>query len=63
MRIIFLFCEGCAIGKQYRMPFHKSENRAKALGELDHTDLWGPMQEVSHGGARYMLLFRDDFSN
>ena len=45
------------------MPFHKSENRAKAPGEFVHTDLCGPMQEISYGGARYMLLFRDDFSN
>ena len=57
------FCEGCVFGKQHRLPFCNSMNRAKEPGELVHSDLCGPMQEISFGGARYMLLFRDDFSN
>lgn len=57
------FCEGCVFGKQHWMPFHESKNRANSIGELVHTDLCSPMQEISYGGARYMLLFCDDFSN
>lgn len=57
------FCEACIMGKQHQLPFDESKNRESVAGELVHTDLCGPMQETSHGGARYMLLFRDDYSN
>lgn len=57
------FCEGCIMGKQHRNPFVESVNRAEAIGGLVHTDLCGPMQETSFGGSRYMVLFRDDYSN
>lgn len=57
------FCEGCMMGKQQRKPFKESQNRACQPGDLIHTDLCGPMQELSLGGSRYMLLFRDDYSN
>ena len=27
-----------------------------------HSDIWGPSQVPSHGGARYFISFIDDFS-
>lgn len=57
------FCDGCMYGKQHRSPFVRSENRAGQVGELVHTDVCGPMQEKSIGGARYFVLFKDDYSN
>ncbi|GJT10612.1 retrotransposon protein, putative, ty1-copia subclass [Tanacetum coccineum] len=37
---------------------------AKNIGILDyvHSDIWGPSQEESLGGARYMLTIIDDYS-
>ncbi|KNC33708.1 hypothetical protein FF38_10866, partial [Lucilia cuprina] len=55
------FCEGCVMGKHHRLPFAESMNRAKEVGELVHTDLCGPMPVKSFGGARFMLIFRDDY--
>ncbi len=57
------FCEACMYGKHHRLPFTRSNNRAEAVGDLVHTDVCGPMQEKSIGGARYFLLIKDDFSN
>lgn len=57
------FCEACMYGKHHRLPFSRSSNRAGKVGELVHTDVCGPMQEKSIGGARYFVLFKDDFSS
>lgn len=57
------FCEACVYGKHHRSSFNRSCNRAQNVGELVHTDVCGPMQEKSIGGARYFVLFKDDFSN
>lgn len=55
-------CKVCDLGKQHRQPFPTSETRTKKTLELVHTDLCGPMENKSLGGARYMLTFTDDFS-
>lgn len=56
-------CEVCAKGKHTRTPFaHKSETSTKQVLELMHSDLGGPMENTSYGGAKYMLAFVDDFS-
>lgn len=55
-------CETCAMGKQARLPFEKSENRSTELLQLIHSDLCGPMENESIGRSRYMLTFIDDFS-
>lgn len=56
-------CIGCIYGKQHRSSFQESNNRASRVGELVHTDLCGPMQVKSLGGARYFLLLKDDYSS
>ena len=57
------FCEHCIFGKQKRVSF-TSPAVHKTKGTLDyiHSDLWGPAQVQSKGGARYMLTFIDDYS-
>ena len=56
-------CEGCLLGKQCRESFPKrSESRATDVLEIIHSDVCGPMENVSIGGSRYFLTFTDDFS-
>lgn len=55
-------CIPCLEGKHARSPFPKEGSRASSLLELVHSDLCGPMENASLGGARYFLTFVDDFS-
>jgi hypothetical protein len=55
-------CEGCNFGKMPKRPFPKSKNKPKSVGQLIVSDVVGPMQEQSIGGARYYVLFKDVFS-
>ena len=56
-------CEGCVTGKMPRAAIPKfSETRASELLQLIHTDLAGPMEIRSKGGARYFVTFIDDKS-
>ena len=55
------FCAACIQGKINRKSFPKhAENRAKALGERIHADLWGPASTRSLGGSLYTVDFTDD---
>ena len=58
-----LECSACALGKQHRneFPAHQ-EKRQTGLLELIHTDLCGPVQTRSLGGASQFLTFIDDRS-
>ncbi|KAJ3473654.1 hypothetical protein NLI96_g12893 [Meripilus lineatus] len=58
------FCTGCAQGKQTREPFpqERSSERAKAYGDLIHTDVWGPAPTESLGHKSYYVTFTDDHS-
>ena len=56
-------CEGCLLGKQCRESFpKKSESRATDVLEIIHSDVCGPIENVSIGGSRYFLTFTDNFS-
>ncbi|KAK2996001.1 hypothetical protein RJ640_019468 [Escallonia rubra] len=56
-------CEACLVGKQHRHSFPKeSISRTKALLELLHTDVCGPIDPASLGKNIYFLLFIDDYS-
>lgn len=58
-----LKCEACVYGKQHRGSFKSREEKASSCGEIIHADVCGPMEETSHGGSRYFLLLKDDFSH
>lgn len=56
-------CEPCIKGKQ---PCQPSKSRTKysrfEVGEKIHTEVCGPMEEESVGGARYFVSFIDEAS-
>lgn len=55
-------CTTCCEGKQTRLPFtHVGERSTETLHRI-HTDICGPMETNSLNGARYFLLFIDDYS-
>lgn len=55
-------CEGCAYGKQHRIPHPANLKTAQAPLELVHVDM-GEMNVPSLGGSKYFLLFKDDYSH
>lgn len=55
----YTICKEC---KQTRLPFPKSTSRANNILDLIHSDLVGPMENKSFGGARYIFTFIDDHS-
>ncbi|CAL1672269.1 unnamed protein product [Lasius platythorax] len=56
------FCEACIFGKQHKIPYKESENRAGAPAELIHFNVVGPMSTASLGGSTVMAVFVDDHS-
>lgn len=55
-------CIPCLKGKQTKHPFKSIGTRASAPLEIIHSDLCGPMEVPSMGGARYFISFIDDYS-
>jgi hypothetical protein len=56
-------CDGCLIGKQWRLPFSAaSKFRAARQLELVHADLCGPVTPPTPGGKKLFLLVVDDMS-
>lgn len=55
-------CLGCVSGKMHRSPFPIGRTKASQIGQLIHSDVCGPMHVATPGGARYFVLFIDDFS-
>lgn len=56
-------CVPCLEGKLCGKPYPTGEGKqAKDLLELVHSDVCGPMETSSLGGARYMVTFIDDHS-
>ncbi len=56
-------CHDCAVGKMKRSVFHKRTSPSSShIGQLIHSDLCGPMQTKSLGGALYYVSFKDDYS-
>jgi hypothetical protein len=56
-------CEICVKGKQTKIPNKNVGIRATQLLELIHSDLCGPIEISSLGGAQYFLTFIDDYSH
>ncbi|RVE40964.1 hypothetical protein evm_014385 [Chilo suppressalis] len=56
-------CVTCLEGKMSAQPYQASEAcRASQPLELVHSDVCGPMQKCSFGGAKYFITFTDDHS-
>lgn len=57
-------CESCKKGKQPRKHFPRSERiRAKEPGHTVHVDICGPIGTPTLQKAKYIVLFKDEFSN
>jgi transposase InsO family protein len=56
------FCEHCVFGKQCRVKFSTGIHSTSGTLDYIHSDLWGPSQVPSKGGARYFVTFIDDYS-
>lgn len=54
-------CQGCIYGKQHKISHPRNDKIAKDILDKVHVDL-GEMNILSLGGAKYFLLFKDDFS-
>lgn len=55
-------CIVCLKGKQSRGAFKNVGSRASQILELVHSDVCGPMKSESNGGAKYFLIFLEDYS-
>ena len=55
-------CRGCALGKYTKAAFSRSNNRAKSVLGLIHSDICGPMSTKALSGAKYFVNFIDDHS-
>ncbi|GJT95327.1 retrotransposon protein, putative, ty1-copia subclass [Tanacetum coccineum] len=55
-------CESCLSGRMTKKPFTHSNERAKDLLRIIHTDVCGPLRHVSRQGASYFITFTDDYS-
>ena len=58
-----IVCTGCMGGKMHKEPFpHGSSLRASHKLQLIHSDLLGPMRNISIQGSNYTLTLIDDFT-
>lgn len=58
-----LVCECCMEGKSARLPFPPvTERKSSQILDIVHTDLCGPMRNVTPNGNRYVMNIIDDFS-
>jgi transposase InsO family protein len=55
-------CVGCVAGKMHRSPFPIRRTRANQSGQLIHAYVCGPMHVTTPSGARFFVLFTDEFS-
>ena len=55
-------CKGCALGKNTKKSFSRSNSRSKGILDMIHSDICGPMSSPSLSGCLYYVLFIDDYS-
>ena len=56
-------CKACIAAKMSRTPFPKyGATRATKVGDITHSDLWGPARVESIGRNLYYIAFIDDYS-
>lgn len=55
-------CEICDKGKIHQLPYKNSVNRSTSKLNLVHSDICGPFDIESLGGAKYFATFIDDYT-
>ncbi|KAD6118936.1 hypothetical protein E3N88_10207 [Mikania micrantha] len=58
----FDVCESCLQGKMTKAPFSGTNERAKDLLGIIHSDVCGPFKPMTRNGERYFITFTDDYS-
>ena len=56
-------CKGCAQENNVKSPFPSSDNKAKGILDIVHSDVYGPMTTTSLSGYVYYVSFIDDYSH
>lgn len=57
-----IICETCQQGKQARFSFSPSISQTTDILQVIHSDVCGPIKKPSFNGARYFVIFTDDYS-
>ncbi|KAK1426395.1 hypothetical protein QVD17_15066 [Tagetes erecta] len=55
-------CESCLLGRMTKKPFSGTNERAKDLLGIIHTDVCGSFKTMTRNGERYFITFIDDYS-
>lgn len=55
-------CEVCDKGKIHQLPYKDSVNRSTSKLDLVHSDICGPFDVESLGGAKYFATLTDDYT-
>ena len=55
-------CKGCAQGKNTKNPYPNSDNKAKGILDIIHSDTCGPMQTTLLSRYAYYASFINDYS-
>ena len=55
-------CKGCAQGKNVKSPFQSSDNKAKGILDIVHSNVCRSMTITSLSGYVYYVSFIDDYS-
>ena len=55
-------CWACTEAKQTHEPFGNNSEHKTEIGELTHTNLWGPYSVTSINGNKYYISFINDAS-
>ena len=55
-------CKGCALGKNSRKKFPKSNSKAEGILDIIHSDVCGKMSTPASGNLLYYATFIDDHS-
>lgn len=57
-------CQVCSLSKMTKKTFPSSRRkRSERAGEIWHVDVCGPIGTETYTGAKYVILFKDEFSN
>lgn len=57
---VYFTCEACNYGKQIRSIHRTQPPRDVQPGELIHSDVCGPFEEIGLNGEKYFVVFKDD---
>jgi hypothetical protein len=62
LKKVFHVCFSWQFAKRHRLPTHLSLSHASKPLELVHTNIWGTASVKSTSGAKYFILFLDNYS-